>query len=561
MSHQPVSLMEMPEWLALQQHHSKIQNKHMRDMFAEDNSRFEQFSIELNEILFDYSKNRITEETIELLVKLAHACELPKQIEAMFAAKKINATENRAVLHTALRHQTDQPLILDGEDVHHQVKTEIEKAYQLAEQVRNGEWLGYSNKEITDIVNIGIGGSYLGPQMVTEALSPFVKSTLNFHFVANLDENQIDDILAQLNPETTLFIVCSKTFTTQETMFNANTARNWFLSQVNDTSKLSKHFVAVSTNIEAAKSFGINDQNIFSMWDWVGGRYSMWSAIGLSVMIAIGRQQFEQLLKGASDVDQHFKSTELAKNIPALMGLLGIWYNNFFDAQAIAVLPYSQHLHRFPAYLQQADMESNGKSVALSGQRINYSSGPVLFGELGNPGQHAFYQLLHQGTKLIPIDVIATARNISGYNKHQDALMSNVFAQTEALMKGKNEQEVRQELEDGSLSQEAIDNLVPHKVFEGNRPSNTLLLQELTPRNLGALIALYEHKIFTQGIVWKINSFDQWGVELGKQLAQSILKDLSPNDKASSSNSKPGNFTKRDSSTIGLMSHYTNHRN
>jgi glucose-6-phosphate isomerase len=549
-----LSLKEMPQWRALEEHHATTKNQHMRELFASDNNRFDQFSIKLDDILFDYSKNRVTQETIELLVNLAEACDLPGQIASMFKAEKINSTEDRAVLHTALRHRSATPLLLDGEDVHQQVNAEIERTYQLADRVRNGDWLGYDGQAITDVVNIGIGGSYLGPQMVTEALKPFVKKGLSFHFVANLDENQIDDTLSQLNPATTLFIICSKTFTTQETMFNANTARDWFLSHNSDEAQLEKHFVAVSTNINAAKKFGIDSTNIFSMWDWVGGRYSLWSAIGLSVMIAIGKQQFDELLKGANRIDQHFRTTPLEKNIPALMGLLGVWYNNFYDAQTVAILPYSQHLHRFPAYLQQADMESNGKSVCIDGNKLAYSSGPVLFGELGNPGQHAFYQLLHQGTKLVPIDVIATTKNISGESKHQDALISNVFAQTEALMKGKTESEVKSELTASGLSDAEIEKLLPHKVFSGNRPSNTLLLKQLNPSNLGALIALYEHKIFTQGVIWKINSFDQWGVELGKQLAKSILNELEPN-------SDPSKVATRDSSTTGLMAHYISHRN
>ncbi len=544
----------MPEWNALVEHYQATSDIHMREQFNRDENRFSRFSVSLDTILFDYSKNRIDQTTVKLLTKLATACQLPEQIKAMFDGDRINTTENRSVLHTALRYQGTAPLMVDAVDVHTEVKNELERIKPLCDKIRSGEWLGATGKPITDVVNIGIGGSHLGPQMVIEALKPFVTKNLKMHFVANIDENQIDDTLQNLNVDTTLFIICSKTFTTQETMLNANTARDWFLSQIADESLLAKHFIAVSTNLEAALAFGIKRQNIFAMWDWVGGRYSLWSVIGLSVMIAIGIEHFNQLLCGAYEVDEHFKTTPFDKNIPVLMGLLGIWYNNFYDCEAIAVLPYCQHLHRFPAYLQQADMESNGKSVGLDGQTLDYSTGPVLFGELGNPGQHAFYQLLHQGTKLVPIDVLASLSNISGETKHQNALMSNILAQTEALMRGKTKQEVETELQSAKLTSEQIEKLSPHKVFSGNRPSNTFLFDQLDPKTLGSLISMYEHKIFVQGVIWNINSFDQWGVELGKQLATKILSDFD-------NSSKDVAESNHDSSTNGLIEHYLQHRN
>ena len=543
-----------PEWHALVEHYQATRHIHMREQFSQDENRFDRFSVSLNSILFDYSKNRINQTTIELLTELATACQLPEQIKAIFNGNKINTTENRSVLHTALRHQGNESLMVDGVDVHAEVANELERIKPLCEKIRNGDWLGATGKPITDVVNIGIGGSHLGPQMVTEALKPLVTKNLKMHFVANIDENQIDDTLQNLNADTTLFIICSKTFTTQETMLNANTARDWFLSQIADESQLAKHFIAVSTNLEAALSFGIERQNIFAMWDWVGGRYSVWSAISLSVMIAIGMDHFNQLLCGAYEVDEHFKTEPFDKNIPVLMGLLGIWYNNFYGCETMAVLPYCQHLHRFPAYLQQADMESNGKSVSLNGQALHYSTGPVLFGELGNPGQHAFYQLLHQGTKLVPIDVLASLSNISGETKHQDALMSNILAQTEALMRGKTKEEVETELQSAKLTSAQIDELSPHKAFSGNRPSNTFLFDQLDPKTLGSLIAMYEHKIFVQGVIWNINSFDQWGVELGKQLATKILAELD-NSKPEQTNSN------HDGSTVGLISRYIHYRN
>lgn len=550
MNNQKAKLESMPQWHALLDHYQQSKNTHMRDQFEQEPDRYRNFSLQFNEILFDYSKNRITQETVDLLVDLAEAVGLTSQISDMFSGQLINSTEQRAVLHTALRSSETNDLIVDGKNIRTEIAAELGKIKRISTQIRNGDWLGYSGKPITDIVNIGIGGSYLGPQMVTEALKPFTAKHLKIHFVANLDENQIDDTLEYLEPETTIFVICSKTFTTQETMFNANTARRWFLNTQPDESQLAKHFIAVSTNLEATLKFGIQPQNVFAMWDWVGGRYSIWSAIGISVMLAVGPDNFEQLLAGAFEADQHFKQQPLQQNIPVLMGLLGVWYNNFYQAESLAVLPYAQHLHRFPAYLQQADMESNGKSVTINGEPLNYDTGPVLFGELGNPGQHAFYQLLHQGTKLVPIDVLAAINNISGQNKHQDALMSNVLAQTEALMRGKTLQQAHAELQGIGMSESEIEALLPHKEFKGNRPSNTFLFKQLDPKTLGTLIAFYEHKIFVQGAIWGINSFDQWGVELGKQLANNILKELQDTSQTQS----------HDHSTTGLISHYQKHK-
>ncbi|MBV1909275.1 MAG: glucose-6-phosphate isomerase [Kangiellaceae bacterium] len=551
MNNNQPTLESLPEWQALLEHHRKTENTHMRSLFDKDPNRFSNHSIQYNDILFDFSKNRITEETIRLLVNLAKACNLGSAIENMFSGKQINTTEQRSVLHTALRSQSNEPLIIDGINVREDIEIELAKIREVSHKIRQGEWLGSTGKPINDLVNIGIGGSHLGPQMVTEALKPFISDALRVHFVANIDENDIDDTLAKLDPTTTLFVICSKTFTTQETMFNATTARNWVLQTVKDESLLANHFMAVSTNLDATLDFGIAPENVFAIWDWVGGRYSIWSAIGISAMLAIGPENFEQLLLGAYQVDEHLKHQPFEQNIPVIMALLGIWYNNFYLAESIAVLPYPQHLHRFPAYLQQADMESNGKSVTASGKSLDYSTGPVLFGELGNPGQHAFYQLLHQGSKLVPIDVLASIENISGERKHQDALISNVFAQTEALMRGKSQQEAREELAQSGLSKEEIENLVPHKEFKGNRPSNTFLFKKLDPKTLGSLIALYEHKIFVQGIIWDINSFDQWGVELGKQLAKTILTELE--------NDTSEQIEAHDSSTTGLMKHYLSH--
>ena len=540
------TLTQLPAWKKLEHHFCEIESQHMRDMFADDPERFSKFSIQLDDILYDYSKNRINDKTIELLLELANESGVSTAIEKMFNGEAINHTENRAVLHTALRDHSDQPLIVNGVDIREEIKTERERVMQLAERVRTRQWRGVTNQAITDIVNIGIGGSHLGPLMVTEALRPHSLHDINVHYVSNIDENHINDTLEYLNPETTLFIIASKTFTTQDTMVNAETARQWYITKLGNDDDIDKHFCAVTSNVALATEFGIAEDNIFKMWDWVGGRYSLWSAIGLSSVIMIGADKFDELLQGAYEVDQHFRHQPLENNIPVIMALLGIWYNNFFKAQSMAVLPYDQHLHRFPAYLQQADMESNGKYVDNSGSTVDYTTGPVIFGEIGIAGQHAFFQLLHQGTKLVPADFLAPVYNFRCIARHHRALMSNVFAQTEALMRGKTEEEVKQELQTEGLTKEAIEKLLPYKVFPGNRPTSTLLFDTLDPKTLGSIIALYEHKIFVQGVIWNINSFDQWGVELGKQLATSILHQLNDTESVNS----------HDSSTNGLINHY-----
>jgi glucose-6-phosphate isomerase len=537
-------------WLALKKHYEEIKHTHMRDMFDEDDKRFEKYSVQLNDLLYDYSKNRINDETLTLLLQLAKDVELPLWIEKLFTGEPINHTENRAVLHTALRDQGDQPLIVDGVDILPEIREERQRVQLLAEKIRTRKWRGATNQAITDIVNLGIGGSHLGPLMVTEALRPYTLHDLNVHFVSNVDENHINDTLEYLNPETTLFIIASKTFTTQDTMVNAETARQWYINKLGSDEHIHRHFAAVTSNVALAKAFGVAEENIFKMWDWVGGRYSLWSAIGLSIMIAIGSEQFDELLEGAYAVDQHFRHAPLEKNIPVLMALLGVWYNNFFEAQTMAVLPYDQHLHRFPGYLQQADMESNGKYVDRQGNEVDYTTGPVVFGEIGIAGQHAFFQLLHQGTKLVPADILAPVYSFHCIARHHRALMSNVFAQTEALMRGKTEQEAYDELKAAGLDEAHIRQLLPYKVFPGDRPTSTLLFDTLDARTLGAIIALYEHKIFVQGVVWNINSFDQWGVELGKQLATSILHELNDDQQ----------ITAHDSSTNGLINHYKRQR-
>ena len=537
-------------WQALAEHYKKVSTLQMRDLFADDPRRFEKFSLRFNDILLDFSKNRITEETLQLLRDLVEEAELAGWIEKMFAGEAINHTENRAVLHVALRNMSGQPMYVDGEDVMPLVKAEMEKMEALSEAIRSRKWRGVSGQPITDIVNIGIGGSDLGPVMVTEALRPYGVHDLRVHYVSNVDENHILDTLEKVRPETTLFIVASKTFTTQETMLNANTARSWFLKAIDDESALKKHFVAVSANIAAAEQFGIARENVFAMWDWVGGRYSLWSAIGLSIAIYIGMENYRSLLLGAYEMDVHFRTAPVAENLPVTLALLGVWYNNFFAAQAHVVLPYDQHLHRLPAYLQQADMESNGKYVDRQGEEVTYTTGPIIFGEIGISAQHAFYQLLHQGTKLVPADILAPISDYHCIQDHHRALMSNVFAQAEALMKGKTEDEAREELQAAGMEAEQLEQLLPYKIFQGNKPTNTILFDTLDPKTLGSLIALYEHKIFVQGVIWNINSFDQWGVELGKQLASTILDELE-HDNA---------VTSHDSSTNGLINYYKSHR-
>ncbi len=533
-------------WRALQAHFEEIKPLHMRDLFADDPGRFERFSLNLDDFLFDYSKNRITDETIKLLCELAEHCDLGGWIEKMFRGEPINHTERRAVLHTALRNQGNQKIEVDNKDVMPEVHAVLNKMRLFSEQIRSRHWRGYTNQPITDVVNIGVGGSDLGPLMATEALRPYALHDLNMHFVSNVDENHIGDTLESLKPETTLFIIASKSFTTQDTLVNARTARRWFLKRSADNAAIGKHFIAVSNNIEAAVEFGINEDNIFKMWDWVGGRYSMWSAVGLSVAISIGMDNFEQMLEGAHEMDEHFRSTPFAKNIPVILALLGIWYNNFFKAQTYAILPYDQHLLYLPDYLRQGDMESNGKQIDRNGNLVNYSTGPIAFGQLGITGQHAFYQLMHQGTKLIPADIIAPITNWQCIRSHHRVLMANVFAQTEAFMRGKTEQEAKTELENSGVSAELMKILLPNKVFPGNKPTNTILFKTLNPVSLGRLIAMYEHKFFVQGVIWNINSYDQWGVELGKQLAKTVLAELEG----------PEPTHAHDSSTNGLINYY-----
>lgn len=544
------TLTDSAAWQALQGHYQDMQTVTMRDLFSQDPRRFDKFSLQFEEILLDYSKNRITEKTLTLLMDLAKQADLPAWIEKMFRGEKINVTEGRAVLHIALRNRSNEPIYVDGEDVMPQVNAVLQKMRQFSEAVRNGQWRGYSGTAITDVVNIGIGGSDLGPVMVTEALKPYGHADLNVHFVSNIDGTHIAETLKTLNPETTLFIIASKTFTTQETITNANTAKAWLLDSAKDPTAVAKHFVALSTNAEAVAQFGIDTANMFEFWDWVGGRYSLWSAIGLSITLYIGMDHYQELLSGAHSMDQHFRSTPLENNLPVILGLLGIWYNNFFGAQTHAIFPYDQYMHRFAAYFQQGDMESNGKHVNRNGEAVDYSTGPVIWGEPGTNGQHAFYQLIHQGTKLIPCDFIAPIVTHNPIGEHHKILLSNYFAQTEALMKGKTAAEAKAELQAAGLSGSALDELLPHKVFSGNKPTNSILVKKITPKNLGALIALYEHKIFVQGIIWNINSFDQWGVELGKQLAKAILPELEDNNPVSS----------HDSSTNGMINFYKQHR-
>jgi glucose-6-phosphate isomerase len=539
-------LKELPAWQALALHREEIGERHMRDLFAEDPQRFDRFSLRFGDILFDYSKNRVTGETMRLLLDLAREVKLGEWIEAMFTGQKINTTENRAVLHVALRNRSNEPITVDGQDVMPEVNRVLAKMRTFSEKVRSGEWKGYTGKPITDVVNIGIGGSDLGPKMVCEALKPYSRPDLRAHFVSNVDSTDLVETLKKVDPETVLFLVASKTFTTQETMANALSARKWFLDAAKDESAVARHFAAMSTNTEAVRKFGIDPQNMFEFWDWVGGRYSLWSAIGLSIAINLGMDNFEALLTGAHKVDQYFRTTPFEQNIPVIMALLGIWYNNFFDAQSQAILPYDQYLVYFPSYFQQGDMESNGKSVTRQGEWVDYSTGPVIWGQPGTNGQHAFYQLIHQGTKLIPCDFLAAAISQNPLGDHHPILISNYLAQTEALMRGKTPEEARAELMKDGVSGETLDLLVPAKTFPGNRPTNSFLYPKLTPETLGSLIALYEHKIFTQGVIWNVNSYDQWGVELGKQLAKAILPELKGER----------DTLNHDSSTNGLISYY-----
>jgi len=533
-------------WQKLTSHFQSIKGRQMKSLFEDDDTRFTSFSTSFEDILIDYSKNIITQETMDLLLELAEETKLSLAIKSLFEGERINQTENRAVLHTALRNTSNTAIFEEGENVMPMVNEVLDKMKAFSEKVINGAWKGYTGKAVTDIVNIGIGGSDLGPVMVTEALKAYQKKNINIHFVSNVDGTHMAETLKKVSPETTLFMVASKTFTTQETMTNAHTARSWFLDTAKEEQHIAKHFVALSTNEKGVASFGIDTNNMFEFWDWVGGRYSLCSAIGLSIACTIGYDNFKELLDGAHAMDKHFATTDFKDNIPVLLALIGIWYNNFFEAETEAILPYDQYMHRFAAYFQQGNMESNGKYVDRNGEKVNYQTGPVIWGEPGTNGQHAFYQLIHQGTKLIPCDFLAPAQSHNPVGDHHDKLLSNFFAQTEALMNGKTEAQVRAEFEGSDMTAEEIDKIVPFKVFEGNKPTNSILFKKLTPRTLGSLIALYEHKIFVQGIIWNIFSFDQWGVELGKQLAKKILPELSGNEKVST----------HDASTNGLINAY-----
>lgn len=543
------TLHKLPVWQKLSQHQQAISSTHMRDLFAQDAKRFDKFSLKFADILFDYSKHRITEETLGLLFQLAREAGIESWREKMFSGEKINITENRAVLHTALRNRSNKPVLVDGHDVMPDVNAVLAQMREFSNKVRSGSWVGFTGKRITDIVNIGIGGSDLGPVMVCDALKPYASPELNVHFVSNIDGAHLMRALDQCNPETTLFIVASKTFTTQETMTNARSARAWFLNAAKDNAHVAKHFVALSTNAKAVQDFGIDTANMFAFWDWVGGRYSLWSAIGLSIALYVGMDHFEALLTGAFEMDEHFKTAPLEQNMPVIMALIGIWYNNFFHIDTQAILPYDQGLSRFPAYLQQADMESNGKFICRDGTRVPYKTGPVVWGEAGTNGQHAFYQLIHQGTQIVPADFLMPVHSHykvgENGNTHHKILLANFLAQTQSLMLGKTKEQARAELEQQGLSGKTLEDLLPHKVFEGNRPTTSILFDQLTPNTLGKLIALYEHKIFVQGIIWDINSYDQWGVEYGKQIAQQILPQLISDEVVS-------NY---DSSTNGLINY------
>jgi glucose-6-phosphate isomerase len=537
---------ETESWHRLSAHYKELKNAHLRDLFAKDPERFKFFSIVFNDILVDYSKNRITEHSLDLLIALAEEVGLKDAIVKMFAGERINATEDRPVLHVALRNRTNRPIVVDGQDVMPAVNQVLDQMRQFSDKICSGQWQGYSGKPIVDIVNIGIGGSDLGPAMVAECLKPYGREGLCIHFISNVDGTHLTETLKKLDPQTTLFIVASKTFTTQETMANAFSARQWFKEATANRGDIARHFVAVSTNTQAVEAFGIDSDNMFRFWDWVGGRYSLWSAIGLSVSCFIGHENFEALLEGAHDMDDHFYQAPFRQNIPVLLALIGIWYVNFFKAESEVILPYDQYMQRFPAYFQQGNMESNGKSTDRSGHRVDYPTGPIIWGEPGTNGQHAFYQLIHQGTRLIPADFLAPAVSHNPVGEHHTMLMSNFFAQTEALMNGKSMAAVARELKKAGKSDADIQRVAPHKVFAGNRPSNSILFKQLTPRVLGSLIAMYEHKIFVQGVIWNIFSFDQWGVELGKQLASQIMPELQHDQPVRS----------HDTSTNGLINAY-----
>jgi glucose-6-phosphate isomerase len=537
---------ETRSWKKLVEHFEETKRTHMRALFGEDPKRFEKFSIRFNDILVDFSKNIITGDTIRLLIGLANELRLKDAIEDMFSGERINQTEDRSVLHVALRNRKNTPIYVDGKDVMPRVNAALEKMRVFSEKVRSGEWKGYTGKRISHIVNIGIGGSDLGPFMVTESLRPYSSHDLSLRFLSNVDGTHIAEILENLKPETTLFLIASKTFTTLETMTNAFTAREWFLRHAKDPMHISRHFVAISANEDEVESFGIDKKNMFLFWDWVGGRYSLWSSVGLSIACTIGYERFTELLQGAFEMDKHFREAPFEENIPVILALIAIWYNNFFEAQTEAILPYDQHMHRFPTYFQQGNMESNGKSVTRDGKNVEYQTGPVVFGEHGTNGQHAFYQLIHQGTKMVPADFLAPAISHHPLGAHHDILLSNFFAQTEALLHGKSKDEVIKELRQEGKRDDEIEKLYPHRVLQGNRPTNSILFKKLTPRVLGSLIAMYEHKIFVQGVIWNIFSFDQWGVERGKELAKKVLPELKGREPVST----------HDSSTNGLINAY-----
>jgi glucose-6-phosphate isomerase len=534
--------LNIPEWQSLQRHYSDLKYTSMREEFALDSGRFDRFTANCGDLLLDYSKNRITKKTMEKLVALAKSVDMSGMTERMFTGEVINNTEGRAVLHTALRNRSNTPVLVDGKDVMPAVNAVLGQMKKFCNQVHNGEWLGYTGQKITDIVNVGIGGSDLGPAMICDALEPYAVEGVGVHFVSNIDGTDLSTTLDKLKPETTLFVVASKTFTTQETLTNAESAKSWFLKSAQQQD-VAKHFVAVSTNAEAVAEFGIDTNNMFEIWDWVGGRYSLWSAIGLPVALYVGIENFERLLDGAHEMDNHFRNQPLAENIPVIMGLLGVWYINFFGSQTQAIVPYDHSLARFPSHMQQLDMESNGKITNRTGQRISYKTGPVIWGTPGTNGQHAYFQLIHQGTQLVPVDFVLPINSHYPGVDHQSILLANGLAQSEALMKGKNAEEVRRELVEEGFEGEALEALLPHKIFPGNRPSNTLIFAKLTPEMLGKLVALYEHKVFVQGVIWNINSFDQWGVELGKQLTNAIWPDLKSDD----------NIAVHDSSTTNLI--------
>ncbi len=533
-------------WALLQAHYDEISKKKISNLLDDDPERANKFSLFFNDIYVDFSKNLISEETLKLFDQLADETGLKQAINDFFGGEKINETENRAVLHTALRKQGNEPVYVDGKDVMPDIHRVLKQMEVFSENIIDGTWKGYTGKSITDIVNIGIGGSDLGPLMVTEALKPYKKENINVHFVSNVDGTHIAETLKKVNPETTLFLIASKTFTTQETMTNAHTARTWFIESAIDEKYIKKHFAALSTNAEAVQAFGIDTKNMFEFWDWVGGRYSLWSAIGLSIACSIGFENYRELLEGAWEMDEHFKTEPFKKNIPAILAFIGVWHNNFFGAETEAILPYDQYMHRFPAYFQQGNMESNGKYVGRDGKAVTYQTGPIIWGEPGTNGQHAFYQLIHQGTKLIPCDFLAPAISQNPVGDHHIKLLANFFAQAEALMTGKGGDIVMKELKAAGKTEDEINDLMPFKVFKGNNPTNSILFKKLTPRTLGSLIAMYEHKIFTQGVIWNVFSFDQWGVELGKQLAGRILPELIDDDTVNS----------HDSSTNKLINQY-----